>query len=74
MCYQVSAYLAGEGTWIWAAALTGEIALQIGLGQGCVPSELPDNLKKWCNRACGTLQGVAKVIEACLSKEITKSK
>lgn len=74
MCYQVSAHLAGESTWIWAAARTGDIALKIGLGENQGQIELPDDLKRWCHNACGTLQGVAKVIESCLSKEITKSK
>jgi hypothetical protein len=75
MCYQVSAYLAGEGTWIWAAARTGEIGLQVGLTAGTEETiELGDDLRKWCNKACGTLQGVAKVIDSCIVKEITKSK
>jgi hypothetical protein len=74
MCYQVAAHLAGNDTWIWAAARTGEIALHIGLGEGKDSVELPDELRRWCYDACGTLQGVAKVIEACLSKEITRSK
>ena len=74
-CYDVAAHLAGEGTWIWASAQAGRIGLRLGLQNKNEPTAPLDQLfQQVCKDAGGTLECVHRVLEACCTTEIVKSK
>lgn len=75
-CYRIAAQLASEGParddYVGVCARAGIVALQIGRGD--VDADEARMVVESCKGMGGTLRSVGKVIDACLTGEILKSK
>ncbi|KAF9812532.1 hypothetical protein IEO21_06171 [Rhodonia placenta] len=82
--YNVAAHLAEDGSFVKLTARVGQIALRIGLERPLLGSEDDDGVKvnlepemqvaRACREMGSNLEAVGRVIEACLTSEILKSK
>ncbi|THH27936.1 hypothetical protein EUX98_g6250 [Antrodiella citrinella] len=81
-CYVVAAGLAPAGTFVNVSARAGRVLLHLGWkrnaddddeGEGVDEEEMKE-VVRLCRGLGGTLEAVGRVVEACLSTEIMKSK
>ena len=77
-CYRVAASLSAEGTFVNISARAGEMALRIAQGEaGMNFVEMEDEISAIYDASRGmggTLEAVAHVLKACITKEILTAK
>lgn len=79
-CYAVVAHLAAEGTYVYASARASHLALRIAMGEGVRRARDPEweeevgEVVDGCRGMGGTMEAVARVLQASVAKEIVTVK